>query len=138
MKVLPPVDPATGFDWSGRLGRDYYVRILGNDYSIDPVAVGRRVDVHASLDEIVARCGGDEVARHRRLWTTRQVVTDPAHREHAKQLRAEHDRIRAEQASRQTSRPGHLVALRALSDYDDLFDVPDFDPPARPSLAVVE
>jgi len=138
MKALPPVDPATGFDWSGRVGRDYYVRILGNDYSVDPVAVGRRVDVHASLDEIVARCGGDEVARHRRLWTTRQVVTDPAHREHARQLRAEYDRIRAEQASRQTTRPGHLVALRALSDYDDVFDVPDFDPPARPSLAVVQ
>jgi len=137
MRPLPPVAPATGFDWSGRLGRDYYVRVLGNDYSVDPSAIGRRVDVHAGLDEVTARCGGELVARHERRWTARGTITDPAHREQAKRLRAEHDRIRAEQARLRQAGPGHLVAVRALADYDDAFAVPDLGPAPRPALAVV-
>jgi len=27
-----------------RLPRDYYVRVFGNDHSVDPVAIGRMVD----------------------------------------------------------------------------------------------
>jgi transposase len=44
MLALPP--PA-GFAHRIRLGRDYYVRVLSNDYSVDPVAIGRMVDIRA-------------------------------------------------------------------------------------------
>ena len=33
MGVLPPVAPSVGTSSRVRLGRDYYVRIAGNDYS---------------------------------------------------------------------------------------------------------
>jgi len=36
-----------------RLGRDYYVRVAGNDYSVDPTMIGRIVETHAGLDEVV-------------------------------------------------------------------------------------
>ncbi|MBU4336931.1 MAG: DDE-type integrase/transposase/recombinase [Actinobacteria bacterium] len=36
MLALPPVAPVTGWDVSTRLPRDYYVRLDGNDYSVEP------------------------------------------------------------------------------------------------------
>jgi hypothetical protein len=45
MLDLPPVGPAVGFTDRVRLPRDYYVRVLGNDYSVDPRWIGRFVDV---------------------------------------------------------------------------------------------
>jgi hypothetical protein len=50
MLALPPIAPAVGFGQRVRLGRDYYVRVLGNDYSIDPAAIGRLIEVRADLD----------------------------------------------------------------------------------------
>jgi hypothetical protein len=41
MSALPPVSPAAGTASRVRLGRDYYVRIAGNDYSADPTVIGR-------------------------------------------------------------------------------------------------
>ena len=49
MLVLPPVAPACGFAGRVRAPRDYYVRVLGNDYSVHPAAIGRIVDVVADL-----------------------------------------------------------------------------------------
>jgi transposase len=138
MGALPGVAPATGFCDRVRLGRDYYVRVLGNDYSVDPSAIGRMVDVEAGLDEVAVTVGGTVVGRHRRLWTARQVVTDPAHKERAAELRAAHDEVRADRARRQAAGEGHLVPLRALSDYDDMFGSGGVDGWPRPVLAVVE
>ena len=45
MLPLPPVPPATGWRLSGRLPRDYYVRLDGNDYSVHPSVIGRRIEV---------------------------------------------------------------------------------------------
>ncbi|MEI2826923.1 MAG: hypothetical protein V9F04_11335 [Dermatophilaceae bacterium] len=49
MLPLPPVPPAVGWVNRVRLGRDYYVRIDSNDYSVDPAVIGRFVDVTADL-----------------------------------------------------------------------------------------
>ena len=49
MGALPPIAPATGTTSRVRLGRDYHVRTVGNDYSVDP-SVGRFVDLVAGLD----------------------------------------------------------------------------------------
>ena len=37
MLVLPPAPPVIDSVTAVRLGRDYYVRVAGNDYSVDPI-----------------------------------------------------------------------------------------------------
>ncbi len=49
MLTLPPVAPATGWQTSTRLARDHYVRLDGNDYSVHPAVIGRRIEVVADL-----------------------------------------------------------------------------------------
>lgn len=128
MVELPPVTPAVGLTGRVRLGRDYYVRIAGNDYSVDPRAIGRFVDWIATPVLITISCAGQIVATHERVWVSGATITDPAHRDTAQLLRAD----LAAQRDRPTSRgtrvhpDGHVVAIRALPDYDDLFGV-DFD-----------
>ena len=46
--ALPPIAPATGLTHRIRFGRDYYVRLDTDDYSVDPQVIGRFVDVAAS------------------------------------------------------------------------------------------
>jgi transposase len=133
MVGLPPVAPGVGLTHRVRLSRDYYIRIDANDYSVDPRAIGRFVDVLASPVRVVATCAGQVVADHDRCWAHGRTVTDPAHQDTAKRLRAElAERRRHIQAETRTHTDGHVVAIRALPDYDDLFGV-DFDP--HPDLA---
>jgi hypothetical protein len=44
--------PVTGWRHSTRLPRDHYLRLDGNDYSVHPAAIGRRVELHASLHRV--------------------------------------------------------------------------------------
>jgi hypothetical protein len=116
------------------LGRDYYVRLDSSDYSVDPRAIGRFVDVHADLARVVVSCAGQVVADHDRCWDTRRTITDPAHQATAKQLRADLAARREERRTQRLQRAhadGHVVAIRALPDYDALFGV-DFDPRPAP------
>lgn len=53
MLPLPPVLPDPAFRASTRLARHHSVRVLGPDYSVQPRAIGRRVEVRADLDEVV-------------------------------------------------------------------------------------
>ncbi len=73
--------------WAGatriRLGRDYYVRLDTNDYSVDPTVIGRIVDVTADLDRVRVRAEGRVVADHARVWARGTTITDPAHVETA-------------------------------------------------------
>ena len=55
MLALPPVPLHLGWRNQIRLGRDYYVRVDTNDYSVDPTAIGRLVDVTADLDRVRVR-----------------------------------------------------------------------------------
>ncbi len=80
MLALPPVAPQLGWRERVRLPRDHYVRLGSNDYSVDPVAVGRFVDVVADLQQVTVRLGTKVVAAHERCWARWQTITDPAHR----------------------------------------------------------
>jgi hypothetical protein len=128
MGVLPPVSPSVGFTARVRLPRDYYLRVLGNDYSIDPAAIGRFVDVHADLDTVTARCDGTLVASHQRCWARQLTITDPTHVVTAARMRANY-----QQAPHAGDDDGALV--RDLADYDARFGV-DFDPDHGGEVAV--
>jgi len=129
MLPLPPVVPPIGLNNRIRLGRDYYVRADTVDYSVDPRVIGKFVDVTASAQEVTVFCNGEVVARHERSWAKHGVITDPAHQAIAVNLRQAFaaDRKQRAAAGRQHT-DGHVVALRALPDYDALFGV-DFTTP---------
>lgn len=116
MLGLPPVAPVTGWCASVRLPRDHYIRLDGNDYSVHPSAVGRRILVRADLDRVQALCDGQSVAEHTRLWATHQSVSDPAHLEAAKVLRCRRTQIPASHLQSE-------VPVRDLSAYDTAFGV---------------
>jgi len=107
------------------LGRDYYVRIAGNDYSVDPTVIGRFVDVHADLTIVRIMCVGRDVGVHQRSWSSHQTITDPAHVLTAARLRTAFQARTT--AMRGPTRPASdvsaVVGVRALTDYDDLFDL---------------
>nr|WP_101463869.1 IS21 family transposase [Nocardia fluminea] len=116
MTGLPPVAPTVGFTSRSRLPRDYYLRVLGNDYSIDPTMIGRMVDVHADLDTVTARCDGLLVASHHRAWSTKQTITDPAHVDTAARLREAF-------SSNSFCHISGDDMVRDLGDYDAIFGV---------------
>jgi transposase len=118
MRPLPPLAPAVGFAVRVRLPRDYYLRVLGNDYSIDPTVIGRLIDVSADLDTVTARCDGTLVAVHQRCWARAQTITDPAHVQTASRLRAGYQHAKAGEPE--------AALVRDLADYDTRFGV-DFD-----------
>ena len=60
-----------------RLGRDYYVRVAGNDYSVDPNAIGQIVEVTTTLAQVTVSRAGRLLAAHERCWAARQTLTDP-------------------------------------------------------------
>jgi hypothetical protein len=122
MSGLPPIAPVTGLRTRVRLARDYYVRVDSVDYSVDPRAIGRFIDVHATEAMVTMTCNGDPVGAHQRCWAKRVTVTDPAHVAVAKTLRAGFaaDKLARERAARHHT-DGHRVTLRALTDYDTLF-----------------
>ena len=111
MLALPPVPPRVGWFNQIRLGRDYYVRVDSNDYSVDPAAIGRQVTVTADLHRVQVRLDGRLVADHARVWARHTVVTDPAHVTIAHELR--------EQFGRPRTRDDELA--RDLADYDRAF-----------------
>jgi transposase len=111
MLTLPPVAPATGWRASTRLARDHYIRLDGNDYSVHPSVIGRRVEILADLHQVRVLCDGKVVADHSRLWAKHQTVSDPVHVEAAKLLRRKHLDV-----ARPTAAPD--VEVRNLADYD--------------------
>ena len=116
MLSLPPVAPATGWRASTRLARDHYIRLDGNDYSVHPAAIGRRIEITADLARVRVWCGGTMVADHERIWAKHQTISDPAHVEAAKALR--HKRFDV------VNPPTHIeVEQRRLSDYDTLLGI---------------
>jgi len=113
MLALPPVAPVTGWARSQRLPRDHYVRLDGNDYSVHPSAIGRRIEILASLDRVRVFCDGKPVAEHDRVWAKHQTLHDPEHLAAAKMLRRERLEVVRPAADTQ-------VEIRQLSDYDAL------------------
>jgi transposase len=116
MLPLPPSVSQLGWRNHIRLGRDYYVRVDTNDYSVDPSAIGARVEVSADLDTVRVRHGDRLVATHDRRWARGMTVTDPAHVTAAAALR------RAFQHPAST--PAHAESLvRDLAEYDTAFGI---------------
>lgn len=128
MTALPPHPPSTGLQARVRLGRDYYVRLDGNDYSVDPRVIGRLVDVTATLTRVIVVCEGRTVADHERCWANHAVITDPAHVEIARGLRAAFTAAKRDRdRTARTALSANRVMFRNPGDYDDLFGV-RFDP----------
>ncbi len=122
MLPLPPIPLHLGWRNKIRLGRDYYVRLDTNDYSVDPHVIGRMVDVAADLDRVRVRVEGRVVAEHARVWARGTTVTDPAHVEAAARLR--------HQFQHQFQHPRAVAAgddelVRDLADYDRAFGLED-------------
>lgn len=92
-----------------RVPADPHVRVDTNDYSLDPVLVGRRVEVRISQQEVtaVALDTGELACRHERSFAKHRTITAL---EHARALRARHA---------QPDR-GLDVEVRPLAVYDAL------------------
>lgn len=116
MLSLPPVPPFTVARSQIRLPRDYYVRVHGNDYSVDPSAIGHLVEVAADLRQVAVTREGRVLAEHERRWSRGLTVTDPLHVESAARLREQFQNPTpaAEDQDR---------LMRDLGDYDRAFGV---------------
>jgi len=112
MLALPPIPPRVGWVNQIRLGRDYYVRVDSNDYSVDPTVIGRFVTVTADLDRVRVRADGRIVADHQRVWARHMTATDPVHVATALLLRERFSEPR---------RVDDTGLLRDLADYDRAF-----------------
>lgn len=113
MLPLPPVPLHLGWRNRVRLGRDYYVRLDTNDYSVDPHLIGRIVDVAADLDRVKVRLDGRVVTEHDRIWARGSTITDAEHLQTAAVLRKQFQQPRSTTASDDLARD--------LADYDRAF-----------------
>jgi transposase len=113
MLRLPPVLPDPAFRTTTRVARDHWVRVLGSDYSVQPRAIGRRVEVRADLAKVVITCAGDVVGRHERSLVRHRTITDPAHEVSRLFLREERREVLARDREPE-------VEVRDLASYDRL------------------
>ncbi|MEU5032500.1 IS21 family transposase [Streptomyces milbemycinicus] len=128
MLKVPPVSPPHWWRFHTRIGRDHYVRVDTNDYSVHPRAIGRTVMVRADNEEVtVIASSNDVVARHTRCWARHQSLTDPEHAAAADILRGQaihQQAARAATAHAAMLGPDSLgidVEQRELATYDRMF-----------------
>ena len=114
MLTLPPITPTLGHRSRIRLGRDYFVRIAGSDYSVDPSMIGRVVETVADLEEVTVTGEGRRLAHHVCSWSSAATVIDQEHVAAAARLRAVFQQLRASSED-----PLH----RDLADYDRAFGI---------------
>jgi hypothetical protein len=88
------------------------VRLDGNDYSVHPAVIGRRIEVVADLHRVRAVCDGRVVADHERIWAKHQTISTEEHVTAARALRA------ARIGLLRPAPPSGEVEIRPLSDYD--------------------
>jgi transposase len=111
MRPLPGRLPDTDRRLVARVPQQPYVRVDRNDYSIDPVFAGRRVEVRVSQTEVIAAVldTGELACRHRRVFAGGLTFTDPAHQSELERQRA-----------RRRQRHEVEVEIRPLSRYDQV------------------
>jgi transposase len=111
MRPLPARLPDTDRRQVVRVPAQPFVRVDRNDYSIDPVFAGRRVELRVSQTDVTAVVldTGELAARHRRVFAGGLTITDPAH-----QTQLERQREKRRQ------RHQVEVEIRPLSRYDEL------------------
>jgi hypothetical protein len=114
MRPLPDRLPQCDRRTVVRVPQQPYLRVDRNDYSIDPVFAGRRVELRVSQHDVTAVVldTGELACRHRRVFAGGLTFTDPAHQT---QLEAQRDRRR--------QRHQVDVEIRPLSRYDALIPV---------------
>jgi transposase len=115
MLALPAVPPDVDVVSSVRLGRDYHLRVAGNDYSVDPTAIGQLVQVRTTLTRVTVTRSGRVLASHQRCWAARQTITDPVHVATAAVLRRRYQQ--------RAHRDAQEHPVRDLADYDRAFGV---------------
>jgi hypothetical protein len=113
MLALPPVPLHLGWRNKIRLGRDYYVRLDTNDYSVDPMMIGRMVGVTADLERVRVHAEGRLITEHDRVWARGITLTDPTHVQTAARLRKQFQQPRAAATGDDLTRD--------LGDYDRAF-----------------
>jgi hypothetical protein len=111
MRPLPAGLPDVDRRFVTRVPQQPYLRIDRNDYSIDPVFAGRRVELRVTQAEVIAAAldTGERACWHRRSFAGGLTFTDPAHQ-------TELDRQRA----RRHQRHEVEVEIRPLSRYDEV------------------
>jgi len=111
MRPLPAALPDCDRRFVVRVPQQPYLRLDRNDYSIDPVFAGRRVEVRVSQTEVLAVVldTGELAARHRRSLAGGLTVTDPAHQN-----------VLERQRARRRGRHDVEVEVRPLARYDAL------------------
>src|SRR3954454_15844465 len=119
MLPLPPVAPATGWRTRTQPAPDHYVRLDGNDSSVHPGVIGRRVEVLADLHRVRVLCDGRTVADHERIWARHQTLSAAKDVTAAKALRA------ARVGLLRPAPPTEEVEIRPLSDYDAALGLTD-------------
>jgi transposase len=134
MLALPPIGPPQWWRFHTRIGRDHYIRVDTNDYSVHPRAIGKRVQVLCDLDHVRVLTGEELVAEHPRCWARHQTLTDPEHARAADALRGEVWHQRATRAKAVAASAlaadtalGIEVEQRELASYDRVFTVIDGD-----------
>jgi transposase len=107
MRPLPTEMPDTARRWVIRVPPDPYVRVDTNDYSLNPMLVGRRVEIRVDQQQVLAGVldTGELACRHARVFAKHRTVTAL---EHARALKAGR---RPEEA---------VVEIRPLARYDAL------------------
>jgi hypothetical protein len=111
MRPLPDRLPDVDRRFVTRVPQQPYVRVDRNDYSIDPVFAGRRVEVRVSQAHVTAAVldTGELACRHRRSFAGNLTFTDPAHQTELERQRA-----------RRRQRHEVDVEIRPLARYDAL------------------
>jgi hypothetical protein len=110
MRPLPVAMPDSDRRFVTRVAQQPYLRVDRNDYSIDPVFAGRRVEVRVSQTQVTAVVldTGEVACRHRRVFAGGLTFTDAAHQ-------TELERQRARRRHREVG-----VEIRPLARYDQL------------------
>jgi transposase len=89
MRPLPERMPDVDRRLVTRIAPDPYVRVDSNDYSLDPLLVGRRIELRISQREIlaVALDTGELACRHRRSFARHRTITALEHARALRELR---------------------------------------------------
>ncbi len=79
MLALPPIPFEASRKRSTCVSSLSLVRFECNDYSVPVRCAHHPVVVEGSCRQVMIFCGGQEVARHRRIWDKEQVSFEPVH-----------------------------------------------------------
>ncbi|MBK8294076.1 MAG: IS21 family transposase [Solirubrobacterales bacterium] len=115
IRSLPKALPGTDHRQVIRVPAQPYLRFDSNDYSLDPRLVGRRVELRASQDQVLAveLDTGQVACQHTRIFAKGLTFTDPAHQNLL-------DGMRAERLGYRPTPKDTEVEIRPLAAYDEL------------------